>query len=480
MRRRRAIAAAFSLVLVTQACSSGATTAPSTGGATTAPSAAAPSAAAPSAAGQPITLTLLEHQTPRMLDLAQILPTCEATLAAEGMNVKVNVTGANVEDEQFRQNVTVLYQGDNPPDVTSYPGAWVPGFATAGYLLDLTDRLNSWPDWQAHFYKVLRDRAQQADGKYWSMPRGGSVIELFIRKDVLEQLGVSTAQPNSWQELIDRLTQIHAKTNLPVFTLPTGKTWGGGTFDEGFIHVFNGTGGTLYDTASSKWVVKSQALTDVFNFYYTLQSNGFLPTKALLDPQPWVPAKHTGFAGRTADGKTVPVIPVSTGGSWSWVYDWGPKPTGERPIAGITDGKVVGTWEWPSKAPNDNFVWAAEDWMWTISAKSKHPDEAFALLKCINTGQPLAIDTAAAGNLAPRDDIQGFAPYKDMPYLIDMEKFMTSGRTFKAEVGIDKIQQAVSDATEQILLNKMNGDQAAAYFASQATELLGPDLVESQ
>ena len=38
---------------------------------------------------------------------------------------------------------------------------------------------------------------------------------------------------------------------------------------------------------------------------------------------------------------------------------------------------------------------------------------------------------------------------------------MTSGRTFKAQVGIDKIQQAVGAATEQILLNKMDGDQAA-------------------
>jgi multiple sugar transport system substrate-binding protein len=125
-------------------------------------------------------------------------------------------------------------------------------------------------------------------------------------------------------------------------------------------------------------------------------------------------------------------------------------------------------------------VWAAEDWMWTISAKSKHPDEAFALLKCLNTGAPLAMDVAAVGNLAPRDDIQTVAPYKDMPYLIKMESLLTTGRTFKAQVGIDKIQQAVGAATEQILLNKMDGNQAAEYFTKQATDLLGADGVESQ
>ena len=412
--------------------------------------------------------------------LAKIIPMCESSLAAAGMNVKVNLTGDVVEDEQFRQNVTILYQGDNPPDVTSYPGAWVPDFATAGYLLDISDKLNAWPDWSAHFYQVLRDRAKQADGKYYSMPRHGTVIEFFYRKDVLDQNGISTAQPNSWQELIDRLTQLHAKTKLPAITIPAGKTWGGGTFDEGFIHIFNGTGGTLYDASTSKWVTKSQALTDAFTFYATLQKGGLLPTKALLDPTPWAPTKYDGFTGTTADGKAIPVAPpITTQGSWGWVYDWGPAPTGARPIPGIYDGKVD-TWAFPSKAPNDNFVWAAEDWMWTISAKSKHPDESFALLKCLNTGQPLAMDVAAVGNLAPRDDIRDISPYKDMPYLIKMEELLTSGRTFKAQVGIDKIQQAVGAATEQILLNKMDGPQAADEFNKQATELLGPDAVETQ
>lgn len=476
MRRSRAISAAFGLALIVQACSPGATTpAPTAAGTATAPSVAPPSVAA-----APVELTLLEHQKPRQDVLAKILPMCEASMAKDGLNVKVNLTGDVVEDEQFRQNVTILYQGDNPPDITSYPGAWVPDFATAGYLLDMSDRLAAWPDWGAHFYPVLRDRAKQADGKYYSMPRHGTVIELFIRKDILEQNGISTEQPNSWQELIDRLTALHAKTKLPAITIPAGTTWGGGTFDEGFIHIFNGTGGKLYDDAAGKWIVKSQGLTDAFNFYSTLQKGGLLPTKALLDPSPWEPTKYDGFTGTTADGKTIAVAPpITTQGSWGWVYDWGPAPTGARPIPGIYDGKVD-TWAFPSKAPNDNFVWAAEDWMWTISAKSKHPDEAFALLKCLNTGAPLAMDVAAVGNLAPRDDIRDVAPYKDMPYLIKMEELLTSGRTFKAQVGIDKIQQAVGAATEQILLNKMDGNQAADYFAQQATELLGPDAVESQ
>ena len=440
----------------------------------------APSAA-PSTAAEAVELTLLEHQKPRLDVLAKILPMCEASLAEQGLNVKVNLTGEVTEDEQFRQNVTILYQGDNPPDITSYPGSWVPDFATAGYLLDISDKLAAWPDWEAHFYPVLRERAKQADGKYYSMPRHGTVIELFIRKDVLEQNGISTDQPNSWQELIDRLTALHAKTNLPAITIPAGKTWGGGTFDEGFIHIFNGTGGKLYDDATGKWIVKSQGLTDAFNFYSTLQKGGLLPSKALLDPQPWQPTKYDGFTGTTADGKAIPVAPpITTQGSWGWVYRLGAR---RRPAPGPSPASTTAR-STPGRSrarPRTTTSCGPPRTGCGPSPQSPStPTRRSRSCKCLNTGAPLAMDVAAVGNLAPRDDIRDIAPYKDMPYLIKMEELMTSGRTFKAQVGIDKIQQAVGDATEQILLDKMDGNQAADFFTQQATDLLGPDAVETQ
>ena len=476
MRRSSSLAVLVGVVLAIQACSSSATpTSPpaSAGAASDAPSAGA------SMAAEPAVVTILEQQGPRRDVLNQIIPMFNAEMAAEGKNITAELVGQTVNDEElYQQNIVLGYQGDNPPDITSYRDSSVPGFATAGYLLDLTSRVEAWPDW-AHFYPILRERAKQPDGKIWTVPRHGTVMELFYRKDVLEANGISTAQPNSWQELIDRMTQLHAKTGLPAITVPAGTTWGGGTFDEGFILVFLGTGGQLYDELSGKWVVKSQALTDTFNFYATLQKGDLLPTKGLLDPNPWEPTKSDGFTGTTADGKSIPVAPpVTTQGSWGWVFDWGPN--GARPIPGLYDGNVVGTWSIPSQAANQNFVWATEDWMWAIAAKSKHPDAAWEFLKFINTGKALAMDVAAVGNLAPRDDIQNVAPYSDMPYLTAMEALLPTGKSFLPQVGIDRIQKAVGDATEQILLNKMDGNQAAEFFANEATDLLGADAVESQ
>src|SRR5262245_26989227 len=179
-----------------------------------------------SAQAEPVTITVLEHQPLRIEALNKIKPLCEASLKEQGMDVTIDVVDAAVADDSaFQAKLPILYQGDSPPDVTSYPGAWLPGFASAGYLLDLTDRLNGWADWNDHFYQILKDRAVQADGKAWSMPRHGTVIEYFVRKDALEANGISTEQPTSWDDLIARAKEWHDKTDLPAITQPAGTQW---------------------------------------------------------------------------------------------------------------------------------------------------------------------------------------------------------------------------------------------------------------
>ena len=115
-----------------------------------------------------------------------------------------------------------------------------------------------------------------------------------------------------------------------------------------------------------------------------------------------------------------------------------------------------------------------------ISAKTQHPDEAFALAQWLDTGQALANDIVAVGNASPRDDIQNIAPYSQDQYLIDAEKQLSTGKTFLPQVGYDKIQQAVGQATEDIISGTMTGAQAAAEFTKMATDLLGADKVEQQ
>jgi multiple sugar transport system substrate-binding protein len=426
------------------------------------------SGATSGATGEPIVLTVVDHQDLRIQALKEVLPDFEAAMAAEGKNVTVELVEQVMSDQEFQTKLALDYNSGNAPDVTEYPAPWTADFSAAGYLLDLTDRLASWPDWNEHFYGVLRDRAVNAEGRNFYVPGGASVIQLFYRADVLDEYGISTEQPQSWQDLIDRMIELRPELGEPPILYPAGTAWGGGTFEEGFIHVFLGTEGQLYNEETGKWVVSSQALTDSLGFYEDLVANDLLPIDALLNPEPWQPTKYVAFpAGELA---------VTTQGSWGWRYDWGPD--GAAPIEDLFD--KVKTWEFPTQDGSETFVNASEGWAWTVNGATEHPDEAFELVKFLTAGEAHATLITAVGDVAARDDVNDVAPYSEQQVLVESGDLLESGRFFKTQPGIDQIYQGIGQATEAILTGEMTAEEAASAFAADMTDLLGADKVEEQ
>jgi multiple sugar transport system substrate-binding protein len=424
---------------------------------------ASSAASTPAASGKPVEISVLDHQDIRIAALAKLIPKFEADMAAQGKNIKVKLVKEVLPDDQFQTKLTLQYSQGKAPDVTSFVASSVPDAAAAGYLLDLSSRVAAWPDWKAHFYPVVQKLSTMADGKIYTLPRGATLLQLFYRKDVLDKLGISTAQPATWPELIDRMRQVTAKTGKPSINYPAGTQWGGGSFDEGFMHVMLGTASPMLE--NGKWVVKSPGLTKAFEFYAALAKAGLLPVKGLETPEPWNPIKSVAFV----KGE----LPVTTSGSWAWKYDWGP--AGGAPIPNLE--QVVSTWLFPTSDGSPPFATANLDWSWAISAKSSHPDEAWEFVKWMNSGEGLATDLSAAGSLSPRDDLRDVAPYKDSGPLVRSEPELAGAKVFQPTVGIAKIQQAVGEATEAIIQGKADGAQAAAKFADTATQLLGSDAV---
>jgi multiple sugar transport system substrate-binding protein len=427
--------------------------------------AAAPTTATATAAGEVVELTLLDHQELRVNALRELVPKFESEMAAQGRNIKVRLLEGPASDAEFETKITLDYSTGNAADVISSGAGPVPNYVAAGYLLDLTDMVNAWDEYQ-HVYQVLRDEMVQADGRIYSVPREATVMQLFYRKDVLEENGVSTEQPQSWADLQFRMEELKAKLGKHPILIPAGESWGGGTFWEGFVHLILGTDSQLYDESDGKWVVRSPGLTSVFNYYESLTEADLLPVRALLNPEPWVPTKYEAFPrGELA---------VTTCGTWCWIFDWGPGARGEIPD--IHD--KVATWEFPTEQGDGTFIWGASGWLWTISATTAHPEEAFELVKWLASGEALASHLVAIGAAAPMDNIQDVAPYADMPYLIDAEKSLERGRSFQARVGLDKIAQAVGEATEEIVSRRLTGEEAADMFAEQVTRLMGADNVK--
>lgn len=417
-------------------------------------------------ANGPATLTLLEYQKPRADAVATLLPKFEAAMAARGQKVHVKLIRDILPDDQFKTKITQEYNAGNAPDVTDYGATYIPGLAGAGYLLDLTPYLSKWSEWKT-FYPEVRKQIVQPDGKTYSLPHEANTQTLFYRKDVLKKLGVSDAQPTSWPALTRRLSEINAKTGQPAMVLPAGTAWGDGTFGEGFLNVLLGTGSPLYDEKHKKWIIKSPGLTETFTLYADLVKKHLLPVRALLNPEPWQPTKYTAFPKGT--------LPVAAQGTWGWRYDWGPN--GAAPIPNLF--QKVSTWNYPAEGGKQPYSVSSVGFEYEVTAKTKYPDAAVELAQWLSSGKPLAEQLVAVGAAAPRSGIDDVAPYNGQPYLIATEKQLVTSRSFAPRPGQDQISQAVGQATEGILTGKMDGPAAAAAFASNASELLGPDQVET-
>src|SRR4029453_16269650 len=101
------------------------------------------------------------------------------------------------------------------------------------------------------------------------------------------------------------------------------------------------------------------------------------------------------------------------------------------------------------------FAYGATGWAWSITEKTKHPGEAFELVKWLASGEAMAENAVTIGAAAPRDDLGGVKPYGDQPQLRLAEKQLASARSFPPPEGTDKIQQLVADATEAVISKRM-------------------------
>jgi multiple sugar transport system substrate-binding protein len=404
------------------------------------------------------TITIIEHQPPRVALLKKMLPLFEKTHP----NIKVKLIEGPAVDTDFQNKVTLDFNSGHAADVValSFDPADV---AASGYLLNLTPRVHAWSGWK-HFYPKLR-QGEVHGGKIYTIPREASVQQFFYRKDLLKAHGISTAQPTTWAQLMDRLQQASKALNGPSIVFPAGTQWGGGSYGESFINALLGTKNTLYDTKSQKWVVRSPGLTQVLGLYVSMTSTGVLDIPPLLNPNPWVETKYQAFA----QGK----LAVSTGGTWSWFFDWGPK--GSGPISNVFS--KLGVWNYPTFS-GGTYVVGGTGWRWGISSKTKHPNEAWTLVKWLASPRFIAQNAVTIGAVSPRNDVR-VKPYTNYPVLISSERQLPKARAFNAPTGVDKIVQVVDDVTQSIITKKITtAADAADAFAKEASKLLGSGKVE--
>jgi multiple sugar transport system substrate-binding protein len=294
-----------------------------------------------------------------------------------------------------------------------------------------------------------------------------NVQQIYYRRDILEKAGISTEQPKTWAELLERAKEVKAKTGAYGLLFPAGVTWGDGAFVEGFRLLIVGTATPQIANADGTLNLTGPGIKEAFGFYADLINGDLMPIQPLLEPEPWVTPKYEMFPA----GKLV----ATTGGSWGYIYDWGPQ--SKNPIPNVTE--VVGTWQVPGKT-GGLYVLVDLESPWAVSAKS--PDLGLAKKVMLELGSVKA-DVAYAqnlGNIPGRTDAAVDPEFQKLTPLVPILAAMKNGTGtyLKTAEGFSAVAEGVSRGTEALLRKQTDAAGAQKILVDYVKEVLGEDAVK--
>jgi len=134
-------------------------------------------------------------------------------------------------DEQHQFYVINL-EGRSPGfDVMMLDVIWVPEFARAGWLLDLTDRVRP-EELAPHFASTVA--AATWAGRVWALPWNMNVGLLYYRADLLAKYGLRP--PETWEELEAAVRTIRAGERDPRLE---GYLWQGKQYEGMVVNVLS-------------------------------------------------------------------------------------------------------------------------------------------------------------------------------------------------------------------------------------------------
>jgi arabinogalactan oligomer/maltooligosaccharide transport system substrate-binding protein len=181
-------------------------------------------------------------------------------------NIKINYQSVPFADAQNKFK-TAAAAKSGAPDILRAEVAWVPEFASLGYLyaLDGSDLLADASD-----YLETPLSSDKFNGKTYGVPQVTDSLALLYNKKIFAQAGI-TAAPKTWADVKTAAARIKSKAGQDGLFINAG-----GYFLLPFIY---GEGGDLVDAQSKKITVNSDA-----NVAGTKVAQGLIASGAAVKP----------------------------------------------------------------------------------------------------------------------------------------------------------------------------------------------------
>ena len=396
----------------------------------------------PALTQQPITVTVLMH-APEAVEWKPLVE--EFQQKNPDINLKI-VEGPNATNQIEDLYTSSFLLGNSPYDLVFMDIVWVPKFAAAGWLTDLSDRIS--PEELGQFLSgdVNGGRYQ---GKLYRIPLRSDAGMLYYRKDLLQKAGYEP--PETFEELI-QISQELQKQGLAEW----GYVWQGKQY-EGlaamFVEILAGYGAFWVDPETLEVGLDKPEAVQAVEFLRSTVKKGISPPGVTTYQE-----EETRLLFQ--NGKVVFLR------NWPYVFGLASKP----------DSVIQGKFEIKPmvRASGQRSGACQGGWGLGIAKTSKHPEEAWKVIEFLSSEEVQRKFILETGKVPSRkslfNDPQIVAKYDHYPQLLEVvENSALRPPIAQYAQASDILQRYLSAA----LTDRISPEKAMKAAAEETRRLLG-------
>ncbi|KYH44619.1 extracellular solute-binding protein [Branchiibius sp. NY16-3462-2] len=425
-----------------------------------------------SGSGSSKTVTVAYQKYGQFTQMDTLMQSVKKQYEADHKGITVKLVPIQAAEADYYTKLALMNKSaSTAPDVMYEDTFQLKSDVTAGYLAPLDGYVSKWSDW-SQFYDNAKQAGVGDDGKTYGISLGTDTRAIWYNKQLFQKAGITVPwQPKTWADVLTAAKTI--KQKLPgviPFNMYSGTAQGEAASMQGLEMLLYGTKDSLYDTASKKWVVGSQGMTDSLQFVKDIYQGGLGPTPQQgLDKNigttigsEWLPQ---GKLAMDLDGSWQSGTWIPSGGTpwpqWNTVMGQAKMPTQDGAAPGATSMSGGWTLAMGSHSANKDAAW---DFM--KIALDKKNSQSYAL---------------AASQIAVRKDVAEDPSYQKANPSFEFFSALVPVTHFRpATADYPKISNQLQVAMESVMTGQSSPSAAAAKYDSAVQGIVGADQTTKQ
>ncbi len=290
----------------------------------------------------------------------------------EHPNIKVEVSYLSY-DELYDKLVTSMAGSKPPYDIFLVDDIWYAQFSSAGWLLDITDRVDA--ETKAGIFDAAWD-ITTVDGKIWGMPWMLDQEMFYYNTEMLKKAGYD-APPKTWEELEEMGMKMK---EMGIVEYPIIWSWAQAEASIcDFVALLYGNGGVFFDE-NNEPAFNNERGVQTLTWMKDSIDEGLSNPSSLASVEEDVRSVFS-------QGKAAFAV------NWSYMYELAQFNKEESQITGQVGLALMPVFEQGKK---EGVVSSTIDGSmgFSIATKSEHPDEAWEYLKFL-TSEPIQMEFSA-------------------------------------------------------------------------------------